>query len=58
MCCLQKAFAASNLSELVAKIMQAKYSSLPNGYSDGLKDLMKMLFQVILNKSFFLRKNH
>lgn len=58
MCCLQKAFAASNLSELVAKIMQAEYSSLPNGYSDGLKDLMKMLFQVILNKSFFLRKNH
>lgn len=45
-CGLQKAFAATNLSELVAKIMSAQYLPLPSGYSEGLKSLMNLLLQV------------
>lgn len=45
MCCLKKAFAAQNLSELVSKIMAAQYSPIPFGYSDGLKYLVKLLLQ-------------
>ncbi|KAI8118222.1 hypothetical protein FF38_08544 [Lucilia cuprina] len=46
MCCLRKTFAATNLSELVGKIMSAAYTPLPKGYSSGLKSLLSNLLQV------------
>ncbi|XP_068153603.1 serine/threonine-protein kinase Nek8 [Drosophila tropicalis] len=46
MCCLKKTFAASNLSELVTKIMAGNYTSLPLGYTSGLRSLMSNLLQV------------
>ncbi|XP_037947349.1 serine/threonine-protein kinase Nek8 [Teleopsis dalmanni] len=50
MCCLKKTFAASNLSELVTKIMAGSYSSLPSGYSSGLRTLLSNLLQVDASK--------
>uniref|UniRef100_A0A182QRM4 non-specific serine/threonine protein kinase n=1 Tax=Anopheles farauti TaxID=69004 RepID=A0A182QRM4_9DIPT len=46
MCCLKKAFTASNLSELVAKIMTAEYVPLPRGYSDSLRHVLGLMFQI------------
>lgn len=46
MCCKQKTFSASNLSELVKKIMSAQFMPLPNGYSDQMKHLLKVLLQI------------
>uniref|UniRef100_A0A182N9H3 non-specific serine/threonine protein kinase n=1 Tax=Anopheles dirus TaxID=7168 RepID=A0A182N9H3_9DIPT len=46
MCCLKKAFTASNLSELVAKIMTAEYVPLPRGYSESLRHVLGMMFQI------------
>ncbi|XP_055923488.1 serine/threonine-protein kinase Nek8 [Eupeodes corollae] len=46
MCCLRKTFAATNLSELVTKIMAASYTPLPLGYSSGLRSLLSNLLQV------------
>ncbi|XP_013107737.2 serine/threonine-protein kinase Nek8 [Stomoxys calcitrans] len=46
MCCLRKTFAASNLSELVGKIMGGSYTPLPKGYSSALKSLLNNLLQV------------
>lgn len=46
MCCKQKTFTASNLSDLVRKIMTAQFIPLPEGYSDQLKYLMKVLLQI------------
>lgn len=46
MCCLKKAFSASNLSELVHKIMLGQYNSIPSGYSDGLRYLLKLMFKI------------
>uniref|UniRef100_A0A1B0CS11 non-specific serine/threonine protein kinase n=1 Tax=Lutzomyia longipalpis TaxID=7200 RepID=A0A1B0CS11_LUTLO len=46
MCCLKKAFSASNLSQLVAKIMSAQYLPAPAGYSACLRNLLKILLQV------------
>lgn len=46
MCCKQKTFMATNLSELVKKIMSAKFIPLPEGYSDQLKYLLKVLLKI------------
>lgn len=46
MCCKQKTFSASNLSELVKKIMNGQYIPLPDGYSDQLKYLLRVLLQI------------
>ncbi|KAH8337627.1 hypothetical protein KR074_000850 [Drosophila pseudoananassae] len=46
MCCLKKTFAASNLSELVTKIMAGNYTPVPSGYTSGLRSLMSNLLQV------------
>lgn len=46
MCCKQKTFSASNLSDLVKKIMNGQYIHLPDGYSDQLKYLLKVLLQI------------
>ncbi|XP_019892346.2 serine/threonine-protein kinase Nek8 [Musca domestica] len=46
MCCLRKTFAATNLSELVGKIMAGSYTPLPKGYSSALKSLLNNLLQV------------
>ncbi|XP_058456918.1 serine/threonine-protein kinase Nek8 [Malaya genurostris] len=46
MCCFKKAFSASNLSELVSKIITGKYVPLPDGYSDALKHLLSLMLQV------------
>ncbi|KAH8375136.1 hypothetical protein KR200_006845 [Drosophila serrata] len=46
MCCLKKTFAASNLSELVTKIMAGNYTPVPSGYTSGLQSLMSNLLQV------------
>lgn len=46
MCCKQKTFSASNLSDLVKKIMNAQYSQLPDGYSEQLKYLLTVLLQI------------
>ncbi|KAH8414582.1 hypothetical protein KR215_009358 [Drosophila sulfurigaster] len=46
LCCLKKTFAASNLSELVTKIMAGSYTPVPNGYTSGLRSLMANLLQV------------
>ncbi|GAB0091038.1 serine/threonine-protein kinase Nek8 [Sergentomyia squamirostris] len=46
MCCLRKAFSASNLSQLVAKIMAGQYLPPPTGYSTCLRNLLKILLQV------------
>ncbi|XP_055604185.1 serine/threonine-protein kinase Nek8 [Uranotaenia lowii] len=46
MCCFKKAFTASNLSELVSKIMTAKYIPLPEGYSDTLKHVLNLMLQI------------
>ncbi|XP_052837245.1 serine/threonine-protein kinase Nek8 isoform X1 [Drosophila gunungcola] len=46
MCCLKKTFAASNLSELVTKIMAGNYTPVPTGYTSGLRSLMSNLLQV------------
>lgn len=46
MCCKQKTFSASNLSDLVKKIMNAQYMHLPEGYSDQLKNLLRLLMQI------------
>ncbi|KAL7728211.1 hypothetical protein ACLKA6_005628 [Drosophila palustris] len=46
LCCLKKTFAASNLSELVTKIMAGAYTPLPNGYTSGLRSLLANLLQV------------
>lgn len=46
MCCKQKTFSASNLSDLVKKIMNAEYMSLPDGYSEQLKYLLTVLLQI------------
>lgn len=45
-CCLRKAFAATNLSELVSKIMTAQYISIPEFYSSDLKKLLNRILQV------------
>lgn len=54
MCCLKKAFAATNLSELVTKIMSAHYIQLPRGYSEGLRSLMQILLQVFNRPYVFI----
>ncbi|XP_049305420.1 serine/threonine-protein kinase Nek8 isoform X3 [Bactrocera dorsalis] len=46
MCCLKKSFAASNLSQLVSKIMAGNYTTIPPGYSSGLRSLLGNLLQV------------
>lgn len=46
MCCKQKSFSATNLSELVSKIMLAQFLPLPSGYSQQLKYLQKVLLQI------------
>lgn len=46
MCCKQKTFTASNLSDLVKNIMTAQFLPLPDGYSDQLKQLLKVLLQI------------
>uniref|UniRef100_A0A182IUM1 non-specific serine/threonine protein kinase n=1 Tax=Anopheles atroparvus TaxID=41427 RepID=A0A182IUM1_ANOAO len=46
MCCLKKAFTASNLSELVTKIMTAEYVPLPGGYSETLRHVLALMFQI------------
>ncbi|XP_029725485.2 serine/threonine-protein kinase Nek8 [Aedes albopictus] len=46
MACFKKAFTASNLSELVSKIMTAKYVPLPEGYSDTLKHVLNLMLQI------------
>ncbi|CAD7092523.1 unnamed protein product [Hermetia illucens] len=46
MCCLRKTFAASNLPELVGRIMSGQYTPVPPGYSNGLKTLLSILLQV------------
>lgn len=46
MCCKQKSFSATNLSELVSKIMHGQYLPLPDGYSEQLKYLQKVLLQI------------
>lgn len=46
MCCLQKAFAATSLSELVAKIMSAQYNPIPERYSQGIRELQSVLLDV------------
>lgn len=46
MCCLKKSFSAHNLSELISKITTAQYNSIPSGYSDGMRYLVKLLLQV------------
>uniref|UniRef100_A0A182K3X4 non-specific serine/threonine protein kinase n=1 Tax=Anopheles christyi TaxID=43041 RepID=A0A182K3X4_9DIPT len=46
MCCLKKAFTASNLSELVGKIMTAEYVPLPASYSDSLRHVLGLMFQI------------
>lgn len=45
-CCKQKAFSASNLSDLVKKIMGADFTALPDGYSEQLQYLLKVLLQI------------
>lgn len=45
-CCLKKAFTATNLSELVTKIMLGQYMLLPDQYSKNMKDLVDILLQV------------
>ncbi|CAG9804191.1 unnamed protein product [Chironomus riparius] len=46
MCCRLKTFTATNLSELVKKIMAADFMPLPEGYSPQLKHLLKTLLQI------------
>ncbi|XP_058123307.1 serine/threonine-protein kinase Nek8 [Anopheles ziemanni] len=46
MCCLKKAFTATNLSELVTKIMTAEYVPLPGGYSDSLRHVLALMFRI------------
>ncbi|XP_065093759.1 serine/threonine-protein kinase Nek8 [Ochlerotatus camptorhynchus] len=46
MACFKKAFSASNLSELVSKIMTAKYIPIPEGYSDTLKHVLSLMLQI------------
>ena len=46
MCCRQKTFSATNLSELVKKIMTAEFMPLPDGYSDQMKHLLRVLLQI------------
>ncbi|XP_001660519.2 serine/threonine-protein kinase Nek8 [Aedes aegypti] len=46
MACFKKAFTASNLSELVSKIMSGKYVPLPDGYSDTLKHVLSLMLQI------------
>uniref|UniRef100_A0A1S4GTG3 non-specific serine/threonine protein kinase n=1 Tax=Anopheles gambiae TaxID=7165 RepID=A0A1S4GTG3_ANOGA len=46
MCCLKKAFTASNLFELVGKIMTAEYVPLPVCYSDSLRHVLGLMFQI------------
>jgi NIMA (never in mitosis gene a)-related kinase 8 len=46
MCSRQKTFMATNLSELVKKIMSADFNPLPDGYSEQLKYLLKVLLQI------------
>ncbi|CAO1402354.1 unnamed protein product [Diamesa serratosioi] len=46
MCCKQKTFSASNLSDLVQKIMFAQYNELPEGYSDQIKHLLSVLLKI------------
>ena len=46
MCCLKKAFTASNLFELVGKIMTAEYVPLPACYSDSLRHVLGLMFQI------------
>lgn len=46
MCCKQKSFSASNLADLVKKIMNAQFLPLPFGYSEQLKYLLKVLLQI------------
>lgn len=45
MCSKQKTFSATNLSELVTKIMNVQFLPLPDGYSEQLKYLQKALLQ-------------
>lgn len=46
MCCKQKTFTATNLSDLVKKIMNGQFIPLPDGYSDQLKHLLRVLLQI------------
>jgi NIMA (never in mitosis gene a)-related kinase 8 len=46
MCGKQKTFSATNLSELVKKIMSAQFLPLPDGYSEQLKHLLRVLLQI------------
>uniref|UniRef100_A0A1A9ZWR9 non-specific serine/threonine protein kinase n=1 Tax=Glossina pallidipes TaxID=7398 RepID=A0A1A9ZWR9_GLOPL len=46
LCCLRKTFAASNLSELVSKIMAGSYTPIPMGYTSALRSLLNNLLQV------------
>lgn len=45
-CCLKKAFAATNLSELVGKIMSGQYVPIPDLYSDSLKYVLKQMLMI------------
>ncbi|XP_062550028.1 serine/threonine-protein kinase Nek8 [Armigeres subalbatus] len=46
MACFKKAFSATNLSELVSKIMTAKYVPLPEGYSNTLKHVLSLMLKI------------
>ncbi|XP_055628778.1 serine/threonine-protein kinase Nek8 [Toxorhynchites rutilus septentrionalis] len=46
MCCFRKAFSASNLSELISKIMTARYVPLPEGYSETLRHVLSLMLQI------------
>ncbi|XP_053663581.1 serine/threonine-protein kinase Nek8 [Anopheles marshallii] len=46
MCCLKKAFTATNLSELVGKIMKAEYVPLPSNYSESLGHVLGLMFKI------------
>ncbi|XP_052895626.1 serine/threonine-protein kinase Nek8 [Anopheles moucheti] len=46
MCCLKKAFTATNLSELVGKIMMADYVPLPSNYSESLGHVLGLMFKI------------
>lgn len=44
-CCKQKIFSASNLSDLVKRILNSNFMNLPIGYSEQMKYLLQVLLQ-------------
>lgn len=44
-CCKQKIFSASNLSDLVKRILNSNFMNLPSGYSEQMKYLLQVLLQ-------------